>query len=680
METVQWFDIRYGMDVSHDIPRSLADVAMTLASVSLAWREFVLKDPHLWSQILIDTDDPDSPDHLQLSIYLSRNTTLFIALRGWKPISGIQLELLMRESHRIGIFIHPHNQPMIRLDDMFSTIRDSPEPLCPFIELTVYSESHKPKPSMSFLYPPFVHTLRLCGFCPYSMMSTLLSFQLLSELLVDIFPPEEGMTSQPLVPIVFPKLHTLIFGIRWWSKGDWKLSRLVSCPSLKNFHLDAHFQINVHSFQAFSIMLNDLTCFPLLESLECTLNMIPSKRNFPSIRNQSWLHESLPSDIQLQVPTNLHHVSLHMVRTGHGQGRKYPGLIWERFENIFIQRMQPLTDLFTSRLWGIDAPYLRRLFLRLLPTEPPPVIVTFPCLELLEVQSKYGYDHFVVLEQIRAPNLQRLSIIVTKHRGHCKKTTFDCCDITSAKKLHISLQVDSDDRILTFRLPSCLSLAVCGWVELHMLEPLPFFHSLETGKEGSGQLIGNLDALLVSAVTRLKSAFGGFIGSAVLTRFTSLQQITLNSPHDISIPSSTNGLLRLLAENVHICPVLTSVTLSEYPSNWESFLSALRIRNCAGLLNGRTSIIQELRFLQGLHRNIVACLRASIQGKIVKLRSPPGRQGNHWPARPVMKTKELYRSCYLCHISGFELGCMQSETQAVDCGRERGQSVTVMAI
>ena len=667
------------MNDSLDIPRSIADVALTLASVSQRWSDFALKNTLLWSQILIDTEDPDSSDHLQLFLHLSRTTTLYVVLRGWNPISGIQLRLLMQESHRIGILIHPRNQPLIKLDDMTSTIRDSPDALCPFIELEVYSESHKPKPSKWFLYPPSIHTLRLHGFCPYSMMSSLLSFQLLSELSVDIFPPAEGMISRPLMPIVLPKLQTFIFGIRWWSKGDWKLSRLVSCPSLRNLYLNAHFQINVHSFRAFAVMLNDFTCFPLLESLECTLNMIPSKRNFPSTRNQSWLHESL--DIQPQVPPKLHHISLQVIRTGHGQGRKYPGLIWERFESLFIQRMPPLTDLATSRLQDIYAPNLRRLFLRLLPSEVPPIIVTFPRLELLEVQSKYGYDHFVVLEQIRAPNLQNLYIIVSRHRGHCKKTIFDYRDITSSKRLHISLQVDSEDRILTFRLPSCLSLAVSGWMVLHISDPLPLLYTFETGKEGSDHSLGNLDALMVSAVTRLKDAFGGFIGPTILTRFTSLQNITLSSSaHKISTPSSASELLQLLADSVHICPFLTSVTLFEYPSNWEPFLSALRIRNCAGLLNERTSIIQELRFIQGLHRNIVECLQASIQGLFVTLPSPPSRQGNPWPARPVMKTKELYRSCYLCHISGFELGCMTSETQAVDCGRQRGQAVTIMAI
>ena len=664
----------------HNVPRSVTDGPLTLTRVSEPWRAFVVADPYLWSQILIDTNDPDSSYHLQLYLHLSHTTNLFIVLQGCKPVSGTLLELLMRESYRISILIHPSDQPLLGLDDIPVTLRDSREPLFPFINITMYNQSHKPNPPKSFLYPTYVHTLRLYGYCPYSMMSTLLSFQLLSELLVDILPPEEGLSSLPQMPIVLPKLHTFTLGIRWWSRGDWRLSRLVTCPSLKLLRLSAHFQINQHSFQAYIVMLDDLTCFPWLKSLEFTLNMVPSKRNFPSIRNQSWLHESLASGAQPQVHTSLQYISLHLVRTGHGRGRKYNNLIWERFEDIFIERMKPLTDLVTSRLRDISLPCLRRLSLRLLPTEPPPSIVTFPRLEILEVQTKYGYDNFAVLEQIRAPYLQRLYIIVSQNRGHCNKTTFDCRDITRATTLHISLQVDSDDQILTFQLPSCFSLAVCGWMELDIMEPLPSLYSLETGKAGPDHLVERLDTLRVSAVTQLKDTYGGFVGITVLTRLASLQKITLSSAHKISSPSSTHELLKLLAENVHLCPALTSITLSEYPSNWESFLAALRIRNCAGLLNTNTSVIRELEFLEGLHRNIIACLRASILGKFVELTSPPSRQGKHWPARPVKKTKEFYRACYLCHISGFELGCMQSDTQAVDCSRERGKKVIVRAI
>jgi len=680
METVHWFDIKYIMDPSHHVFHPVVDGALTLANVSKKWRDFVLGDAHLWSQILVDTDDPDLPDHLQLYLHLSQHMNLLIVLRGWNPVSGIVLKLLMEVSHRIRVFAHPYGQPLIRLGDMTSTVHDSAEALYPFIGLNVYTESRTPKPPKTFFYPPSIHTLRLHGNCRYSTLSALLSFQLLSELSVDIFPPEDGASSLIQMPIILPHLRNLILVIRWWSEGHLQLSKLFSCPSLKALHFNAPLHINQHSLQAFLVLLRDLTSLSHLESLEIIIHMALGNLKPSSIRKLSWLHGPTDNINNPQAPANLQSVSFNLVRN---RFKPIYAAIWDRFEDLFIQTMQPLTDLITAQFRDVYPPCLRRLFLHGLPQESPSIIVTLPCLELLDIHAKFSYDRFFVLEQIRAPNLRQLYINAPRYRGPCQKTSFNCRGITSATLSHISLQVDSDDRTLTFWLPSSLSLAVHGWMELHILEPLPSRYSLEVGIVGSEYLLRRLDGVKASAVTQLKDGFGGFIGTNVLilARLISLQKITLigNAPR-ISTPSSALELLKLVAGDVHHCPFLTSITLSEYPSNWESFLSALRIRNCAGLLDKRVSVIQELEFLGGLHRNIVACLQASIQGKFVKLTSPPTRQGNTWPERPVKKIKGSYRSCYLCHISGFELGCMQSETQAVDCGRERGEGVMIRAI
>ena len=679
METVHWFDIKCGMEAFRHIPHSNADMALTLWSVSQKWRDFVLNDAPLWSQILIDTDNPDSSDRLQLYLHLSQPRNLFIVLQGWKPASGILLEQLMEASHRISILVHPYDRPLIRLDDMTSTIRDSPSALCPFIELMVYSQSHTPKPPKSFFYPPFIHTLRLYGNCRYSTLSALLSFQLLSELSVDIFPPEVGAVSLLQMPIVLPRLRTLILVIRWWSEGHWQLSKLFTCPSLKALHLNAPLQIDHRSLRAFIVMLHDLPFFPDLESLKLIIHMVLGNPKSLSIRNQSWLHESLGNDTRPQVPNTLRSISFNLVRN---RLKPIYAPIWEKFEGVFIQEMTPLTELITSQFRDIHLPFLRRLYLHGLPQESPSIIVTFPCLELLEIQPVI-YDRFILLEQIRAPNLQRLHIKAPKYRGPCQRTSFNCRDITRSTVSHISVQMDSKDRILTFWLPSSVSLVVRGWTELHLLDPPPTWYSLEVGIIGTDYLPLRLDALKASVVTRLKDAFGGVIGTNIhmLTRLTSLQKISLGgNAHRITSPSSALELLKLLAKDFRLCPFITSITLSEYPSNWESFLSALRIRNCAGLLDKRTSIIRSLEFLGGLHQNIVECLREAIHGKFVTLTSPPSRGGRTWPARPIKKTNDLYRSCYLCHISGFELGCMQFETQVVDCGRERGEGVVIRAI
>ena len=679
METVHWFDIKYGMEAYCNTSNPVADGALTLSCVSQKWRDVVFKDAHLWSQILVDTNDSESTDRLRLYLGLSQQTNLLVVLRGWKPVCGELLNLLMEASYRIVILVHPYDQPLIRLSDMSSTIHESPAPIGPFIELNVYGQSHGPRPPKSFFYPPSVHRLWLHGNCRYSTMSDLQSFQSLSELSIGILPPEGGAISSLQMPIVLPHLRTLTLVVRWWPGGHLRLSKLFSCPSLKALDLNVPLQIDQHSLSAFLVMLDDLTCFTHLKSLQFILHMILGDRKSSSIRNQSWLRESLGSDVHPLVPINLQSISLDVVRN---RLKPIYASIWEEFEDVFMRKMQPLTDLITSQFRDVHLPCLRRLFLRGLPQEPPSITVTFPCLELLEVHPTLS-DRFIILERIKAPNLQQLYISAPKYRGPCQETRFNCRGITSAKLLHISLQVDSEAQMLAFSLPASLSLAVRGWMELDILGPLPPWYSLEVGIVGSDYLLRRLDTLKAAAVTQLKDAFGGFIGSNVLilTRLNSLQKITLSgNARRISTPSSAHALLKCLAENVHLCPFLTSMTLAEYPSNWDSFFSALRIRNCAGLLDKRISVIRELEFLEGLHKNFVACLQASIQGQFVTLKRPPTRPGNAWPVRPITMTKDSYRSCYLCHISGFEPGCMYSETQAVDCGRERGQGLTIWAI
>jgi len=39
--------------------------------------------------------------------------------------------------------------------------------------------------------------------------------------------------------------------------------------------------------------------------------------------------------------------------------------------------------------------------------------------------------------------------------------------------------------------------------------------------------------------------------------------------------------------------------------------------------------------------------------------------------RPFEGDEDVFRSCYICHITGMELGCLECETQIVNCGRER---------
>jgi len=41
--------------------------------------------------------------------------------------------------------------------------------------------------------------------------------------------------------------------------------------------------------------------------------------------------------------------------------------------------------------------------------------------------------------------------------------------------------------------------------------------------------------------------------------------------------------------------------------------------------------------------------------------------------------KGVFRSCYVCRVTGMELGCFEYETRNVDCGRERDEGPKIYA-
>ena len=91
------------------------------------------------------------------------------------------------------------------------------------------------------------------------------------------------------------------------------------------------------------------------------------------------------------------------------------------------------------------------------------------------------------------------------------------------------------------------------------------------------------------------------------------------------------------------------------------------------MLSRRTKCIKELGFYQSLHTAILRWLVDAIKARILHvIERPPIREGDVWPMRPF-EVKRVFRSCYICHITGMEIDCLEYKTRNVDCGRERGE-------
>jgi hypothetical protein len=75
-------------------------------------------------------------------------------------------------------------------------------------------------------------------------------------------------------------------------------------------------------------------------------------------------------------------------------------------------------------------------------------------------------------------------------------------------------------------------------------------------------------------------------------------------------------LLKLLAENIDICPQLTSITAAECPSSWPRFLCHLRRRNLEAMLSRSTKCIEELSFSQPIHAVIIRWFMEAVKAMI----------------------------------------------------------------
>jgi len=160
----------------------------------------------------------------------------------------------------------------------------------------------------------------------------------------------------------------------------------------------------------------------------------------------------------------------------------------------------------------------------------------------------------------------------------------------------------------------------------------------------------------------------------------SLQRIVLDSgQYILQKESPIDELCDLLAKNIHICPQLTSITVAQCPSSWPRFLHQLRMRNAQAMFTS-TKCIERLSFYQPLHAIIIRWLMGAIKAKVLNVvKLPPIRQGNAWPVRPLPEADDVFGSCYICHITGMELRCLEYETRNVDCGRERGDGPKIYA-
>jgi len=368
---------------------------------------------------------------------------------------------------------------------------------------------------------------------------------------------------------------------------------------------------------------------------------------------------------------NVRQSSLEITLSTHGGVDDF---IVEMVVESLLLGMPQLLELRSSQIHHIFPKHLQTVYLRgfSLPGLLSPI--NLPSLVSLDISAD-GLDHLlmIIMRYIQAPRLRDLRVQVQDGSGEMHE--FDWRDTTATLLDRISLEVDipyhkQNDYVLVFRLPQthCLNIS-SPHVPLRLFltesTPLPYTLRARLGKLSA--------AWQESLVTEWTNPYHGIPDLTNFGKLMSLRRLVLDSSKCIlRRQSPIDELFKLLANNIHICPQLTFITVAQCPSSWPRFLCDLRMRNLGAMFTG-TKCIEKLWFYQPLHAMIIRWLIDAIKTKVLNVtKGPPVRQGDGWPMRPFVVGKRVFRSCYICYITGMEPGCLECETQSVDCGRERG--------
>lgn len=361
--------------------------------------------------------------------------------------------------------------------------------------------------------------------------------------------------------------------------------------------------------------------------------------------------------------------------------------------SVLLSRLPQLTELTAFKIPLIFPKHLQKLRLHGFSVPDSLVPIDLPKLVSLEINAD-GLDHLRIMRYFRVPQLLVLRVQVQGAPGELRK--FDWCDIISRPLDHLSLLINAprhqqSNHVLIFHLPQTHSLNISSPHRplcLCLAESTPLSYTLHADPVAMLSPIDTPSRIdEISANWRedlITEWINPHYGVPSLVKFgtmASLRRVVLDQrPYLLSNESPTDVLFKLLAENIHLCPNLTSITAFQCPSSWPSFLCQLRRRNREAMLSKSTKCIEELSFYQPLHTTIIGWLIDAIMAKSLNVvERPPTRRGKGWPMRPFEEDEQVFRSCYICYITGMELGCLEYETRNVDCDRERGDASKICA-
>ena len=690
-----------------EFTRGRTNGPLVLTNISRRWNRFITSSPLLWSYLHIDTGDDDGLEYLQLFLLLSCNTRLFIALHGRAVVSDTIVTALLRAGDRISAFLYPPNvsrSTLAKFGLCQEPAHNRIEPSCSWYKLEVDSVTQSSQTN-HYSFPTSIHSLSIDVPLSLSKIVMLSPFRSLSSLSAKI-SLDRGLSPGSDSRLELPNLEGLSLEVAIRSDQQVEMPIFIICRMLKilNLRLKYTLELDFKNPQEERTSRLKFDVVDMLQELHIHLAIrVVTGDDFIA----EWLKEREQWEQQqqrfmlpiqkrwrqwLNIPDNLENVRRSSLEVTSSMKEKAYAFIRKTVEETLLLVLPQLMELTTSEILHTFPKHLKILRLHVLGIPDRWFPIKLPSLVSLEIQAG-TLDHLLIMQYIQVPQLRDLQVQVQDGLG--KRDVYDWRNTTGNLLDRISLTVkiphhQQGNPVIVFHLPRTHFLNVSSPhipLCLYTTEPAPFsytLHAILGATSGPKPIISNSVEWQENLITEWINPHNEIPIFGIFESLVSLRRIILDQNEYLLFKQAPiDELLKLLAENIYICPHLTAITAAECPSSWPTFLCHLRRRNLEAMLSKSTKCIEELSFSQPIHAIIIRWLMDAVKAKIFNVTEwPPVREGNAWLMRPFTfkGAKRVLRSCYICHITGMELGCLMYETRRVNCGRERGDGSRIASL
>jgi len=711
--------------------RADPDAPLLLTMTCEAWKRLVIETSKLWSDIRIDVDNDDVLESLHLSLLLSKNSPLDIAITGVcasdEIVNGLTphvhriraLELFMHREARVPFRVlgstppnglsslcqlaiesasydentsAPSKHPLERASDDQNTISETDLFLIKSLPLLSSLNAlvlHVPGiVSMEQLQLPRVESLRLVMKDTPMVLENLTCNNLKNLDVVLDDTSREGWWDLLVKSLTYPRLESLAVDVTldrlknewskpWHSRGFKRLpaQRIIRCVTVAlSFSDKKYLSATGHEGNC------EYLCGDLLREITESVSSLKELR----LLHVPYLHAPFiwPSPTVL---FNLQKLELQV-----------PAMVYDEY--IPVIELPNLRDL---RYYGVVTPATTQL----------PRIRT-PCLEYLEIMHNRTAIHPILGRVDRHwPNMARRIISVEKYSKSRENTSKDFPTNESLPKpqgpdlylpvvhqsvalrelrLHFGEVVRGPQFKLT-RFPELralhCSLSIFRLIDAPKLEELHFLwpgrlEVLHLGSPPSGERVQTMlrGIITLDLYSHLNptlhedSPAGEIEVGEWMLCLHSLQTLILGQYF-----ASVDDLIGCLWSTPTLCPKLTTIDSFTYPRRWSSLRDCIEKRNHLAMQDPSVHPIRTLRFPVALHRNISDRLKESLSGEfagpfIAVPLQPYALEELIQPDDEVEQRSEA--SCSHCIRSGNAFECLRPGMEDPNWNHYIGRSCT----